>query len=405
MNTDATIGARIRELRERAGLQSQELAAALGIDPSAISNIEKGKRAVKTTELAVIASTIGVSPLAILSPESPVSQLPVAARATDSEGSVGTVVARLNALTDLHHLLLDSGCELANGSSLDEVPEVDIEHWLASADRLAQWARESLLPPSDGAQPDRFTKLAEAIERNLGVDVMVEGFPAREVLGACITDRRWPFILVNRGQPITRALFTLAHELGHVLSGEGKESITLDVTLTQHTKEEMFANAFAASFLMPSSSVQELIDKFGVTSKALASMVSLFGVSFESLIYRLHNLGKISAATRDQLQSLGWPAVLQDLGTEDRRRALARQGMQPERRPPGLLTVRTHAAYEAGIVSVRPLASLLDVNPDELIDLYVRERDSQEAWSGNVTNETGVDPSSSDEDRYSGVPA
>jgi Zn-dependent peptidase ImmA (M78 family)/DNA-binding XRE family transcriptional regulator len=399
----ASIGTRIRELREKAGVQSQELASSLGIDPSAMSNIERGKRALKSSELAAIASILGVSPLAILSGDSLLSKLPVAARGTEAERSSGSALARLTALAELHQLLSDSDEDLGTKPWLDEVPTASLDDWRESGDELARWARQYVLPPTDTAPLDRFTELAEAIERNLAVDVMVEEFPELEVLGASITDRRFPFILVNRNQPTSRALFTLAHELGHVLSGDGGEAITLDVSLTLHTKPEMFANAFAASFLMPLSSVQEEIDKYGVTSKALARMVTRFGVSFESLVYRLHNLEHISATTRNRLQSQGWPAVLSDLGPEDRRRALGRQGMRPERRPPGILTVRTVGGYQAGVVSVRPLAGLLGLDPDVLLESYVRERDSQDVWDSGESE--GGSQATSDEDRYSGVPA
>lgn len=405
VDTAASIGARIRELREKAGVQSQELAASLGIDPSAMSNIERGKRAVKTSELAAIASALGVSPLAILATDSLMAQLPVAARATDSGGAIGSAVARLTALAELNELLSQSDEELAAKPWLDELPAVDGDDWLRSGEELAQWVRQYVLPMADTPPLDRFTELAETIERSLGVDVMVDEFPAGEILGASITDRRFPFILVNRNQPITRALFTLAHELGHVLSGDGGEAVTLDVTLTLHTKPEMLANVFAACFLMPSSSVQEEIDMYGITSKALAHMVIRLGVSFESLVYRLHNLGHISAVTRDRLQSQGWPAVLQDLGPDERRRALGRQGMRPERRPPGLLMLRTLAGYQAGVISVRPLASLLDQDPDDLLEAYIRERDSQDIWGEETSDRASPNGATSAEDRYSGIPA
>jgi hypothetical protein len=205
---------------------------------------------------------------------------------------------------------------------------------------------------------------------------------------------------VNRDQPSSRALFTLAHELGHVLSGQGEHPITFDMSLSEHTPPEMFANAFAAAFLMPMSNVQAIIDQDRLTSRALARMVTEFGVSFESLVYRLHNLGHISATQRDRLRALGWPAVLADLDPEERRRALGRQGMRPERRPPGLLVLRTFQGYQQGSVSVRPLAGLLDVDADELLGQLVREQDSLDAVDT-------ADPSrheTSDEERYSGSP-
>jgi Zn-dependent peptidase ImmA (M78 family)/transcriptional regulator with XRE-family HTH domain len=402
MESASGIGARIRELRERAGIQSQVLAARLGLDPSAMSNIESGKRALKSSELASIATILGVSPLAILSEDSLLAALPIAARAQSDAVSVSSALARLTALAELHQVLTDQG--IAASPALDDVPAVNLEDWLHSANTVAAWARD-YLPSRGQVSPgqvplDRFARIAEVIERNLGVDVLVEDYPSNEIHGASITDRRFPFILINRNQPLSRALFTLAHELGHVLSGQGEQLITLDVTLAQHTPSEMFANAFAAAFLMPMSDIQAIIDVDHLSSKAYARMLTEFRVSFATLVYRLHNLGYISAARRDRLRDRGLTAVLTDLDPEEQRRALGRQGMRPGRRPPGPLVLRTYQGYQQGGVSVRPLAGLLGIDPDELLAQLVRHQDSQDALEDGYAAEVV----SSDAERYSGNP-
>src|ERR1700687_39784 len=109
MATAAEVGARIRDLRERAEMQSQQLAAKVGIDPSAMSNIERGKRSVKTDELARIADALGVSPLAILSPDSLLARMPVAARVQVAQLSDGSAVKRLTALAELNEVLSEGG--------------------------------------------------------------------------------------------------------------------------------------------------------------------------------------------------------------------------------------------------------------------------------------------------------
>lgn len=68
-------GHRIRELRQSAGLTAGRLGEATDLTPTAVSRIENGKRSIKSTELAGIASALGVSPLAILDPSSPSGQL------------------------------------------------------------------------------------------------------------------------------------------------------------------------------------------------------------------------------------------------------------------------------------------------------------------------------------------
>ncbi|MEJ7721801.1 MAG: ImmA/IrrE family metallo-endopeptidase [Ilumatobacteraceae bacterium] len=46
-----------------------------------------------------------------------------------------------------------------------------------------------------------------------------------------ITDRSFPLVFVRASQPRPRALFTLAHELAHVLAGDG-DTFTVDEDLT-----------------------------------------------------------------------------------------------------------------------------------------------------------------------------
>lgn len=396
MSSETTIGARIRALREGAGVQSQELAARVGLDPSAMSNIERGKRAVKTEELASIARALGVSPLAILSEGSLLERLPVAARAQAEVVSDGSAVARLTALAELHEVLSAHG--FPSAPALDDVPPVDLDRWLGSADALASWVRTRI--QLDGPHKDRLSQLAAAIEREFHVDVLIEDSPD-QIAGASITDRRFPFIFVNRDQPITRALFTLAHELAHVLSGQGDSALTLDVNLTAHTNPERFANAFAASLLMPKARISAIVGESDRGGTALARMVWEFGVSYESLVYRLHNLGLINANGRDQLRGRGWTAVLTDLKDDDMRRTLLSSlGMRPEQKPPDLLTERTFHGYQQGVVSVRPLAGLLGLPADDLLDTMVRLQDSRDAVDDKYPPVPGV----SDEDRYSGDP-
>jgi Zn-dependent peptidase ImmA (M78 family)/transcriptional regulator with XRE-family HTH domain len=395
MDLAAGIGARIRTLRERSGIQSQELASKLGMDPSAMSNIERGKRAVKTEELAAIAAALGVSPLALLSDDSLLGRLPVAPRAQAALAPDGAALARLTALAELNEVLAQGG--IPPEPHLQGVPVVDTVRWLASANALAEWARKRLSPPSDSA--DRFSDLAESIEEELGIDVLVESCPGEELAGACITDWSFPFILVNQDQPRTRAVFTLAHEVGHVLSKQA-DIVTLDVSLAARSDRERLANAFAASFLMPKERVQAIVEKHARSIGALATMLTEFGVSLESLVYRLHNLGFINAAGRDQLRARGWTGVLNNFDDDQRRKALLEaMGTRPEHRPPGLLTERVFRGYQRGVVSVRPLAGLLGEDEEVLLDKLVRDQDSRRVLEGDFPAEEA-----SDEERYSGSP-
>ncbi len=360
---EVSIGRQIRRLREAAGLKAADLADALGVDASAVSNLEHGRRNVKASELAAIANFLGVSQLAILEPHSLLGRLPVAHRTNGDDGGSRSTRMRITALAELHQVLSDGGHPAA--AQIGGLPSRD-PRWLEHANALADWALHRLDPATEGE--DRLTELASAIEDSLGVDVMVERLGKDSPLGLSITDVEFSFILVNADQLRSRALFTLAHELGHVLSGDGA-MINIDRDLRARSNEERLANAFAAALLMPESKVLGIIKEHGRGAESLARMLIRFEVSYETLVYRLHNLQIINAHGRDRLRSIGWTGLVEHLEDDGMARSLlAARGARPERRPPALLAARCLRGALDGTVGAGPLAQLLDVDVDNMIE-------------------------------------
>jgi Zn-dependent peptidase ImmA (M78 family) len=102
-----------------------------------------------------------------------------------------------------------------------------------------------------------------------------------------------PEIYVHASDSPNRQRFTCAHELGHYV----KRSATADIeweyvehrdllTSQGSNPEEIYANRFAASLLMPKEKVEELRKTLGPVALAYE-----FGVSPEAMHYRLVNLG------------------------------------------------------------------------------------------------------------------
>ena len=142
-------------------------------------------------------------------------------------------------------------------NNLHEVPQVQHEWQLEGrSGQLAHWATRHLGVEPTGVK--RFNQFAKAIEERLGVDVIVEKYPSDPLSGAAITARDFPLIFVNSQHPTPRALFTLAHECGHLLLGHDG-SIAVDDNLAGSTQAERQANAFAAAFLMPADKVDQYI--------------------------------------------------------------------------------------------------------------------------------------------------
>ncbi|MFC9687262.1 helix-turn-helix domain-containing protein [Kribbella sp. NPDC056951] len=413
---EAELGTRIKTLREALGLRASDLATRVDLDPTALSKIENGRRAVKSVELARIAHALRVSPLALLQPDSLIGRLPVAARQAGSTIAMGAAYERLESLSELHVVLADNG--FPSSPHLPSVPSVDGMYWLDAAETLSAWARENLQALPDG--DDRFAALVETIETTLGLDVVVEAFDGDPLTGAAITDQSFPLLFVNAAHPLPRSLFTLAHELGHVLAGHNGSTITLDRELSGSTDDERMANAFAADFLMPEAIVRQTIEQQGRQYPTLVQLAYRLGVSFESLIYRLHNLGVIDARGRDKLKRVNWrgivlaisePSGFGGLKKNEAARFQARWVTPPPTNPPAMLIQRATNGYRKGAIGAPALADLLgrDTQPLLTQQLLAQLQDDPDLVAAREIIDADYAPAADadaedPEERFSGIP-
>jgi len=269
----------------------------------------------------------------------------------------GEVLERLTGIAELHEILAEWESERTNYS----FPAVDTDQWLDQASSLASWARENL--GYVAAESNHFIDLVQAIEENLNIDVLVEARADEDFAGASVTDSEYSLIYVNAEQPITRALFTLAHELGHVLVQDG--SFVVDEDLVANSDRERFANAFAAELLLPEEEIRALIGDSSPDALTLCTLLARYGSSYETLIYRLHNLRIIDAMGRDKLKKIGLRGLMSQIEDVDlEARLFARIRKFPARHAPVPMTKRAFSGYKRGIISSRPLASLLGVSPE-----------------------------------------
>lgn len=130
------------------------------------------------------------------------------------------------------------------------------------------------------------------------------------VLGAAIYKSGDFIVFSNSSQVLSREIFTVAHELGHIQLGHvgSHKQVIKDTDVLEKTNEEAEADYFAACFLMPKDKVDKFVDfqlqnheKNTWTMVDVAAVMSEFNVSFETAINRLVALGIISQSQRDSL--------------------------------------------------------------------------------------------------------
>ena len=122
-----------------------------------------------------------------------------------------------------------------------------------------------------------------------------------EDLGACI--------LLNRSHPRSRRRWTLSHELAHFMSTRRESSVAFSRNQGKHP-DDVFADAFAAAFLMPSATVRRIFDEYvGEDGKFSARHLILgahrLGVSLEAFGRQLEKLDLVPANTYYSLRDRG----------------------------------------------------------------------------------------------------
>jgi Zn-dependent peptidase ImmA (M78 family) len=111
-------------------------------------------------------------------------------------------------------------------------------------------------------------------------------------------------IFTNSCSRLSREIFTLAHEIGHVILHLDDENSFIDDNVTINGRstdeKEQEANYFAACLLMPSDDVDRFIDleiqdfqEKGLSAMDIARIMSEFNVSFDMALNRLESLGVI----------------------------------------------------------------------------------------------------------------
>jgi Zn-dependent peptidase ImmA (M78 family) len=355
--TREALAHRVSRAIAAAGLSQAEVARRIRLDPSALSRALSGQRNLKSLELALIAKELSVSTESLLSEAEPPS-VALAARAQPGAAPALTSALRLAGdFLDLDELLVHYGYGSSESGGV-RVSGASTPH--AQGEDLARGVREEM-GIGDDDLPYELWELALALEQTLGIDVCFEPLSVG-LDGLSVARGGLRLAIVGSAVAATRQRFTLAHELCHLVVGDSQELLVDENLFGRKTDDERRANAFAAAFLMPAHALREQVQRGYVSEDLIARLLGRYGVSLDALAFRLHNLDLINAATRERVRAMSSNRIALRSG-----RAADLQARN-DQRAPGNLLVRTIEAYGGAAISIRPLASLLRVDPSQLLD-------------------------------------
>ena len=116
--------------------------------------------------------------------------------------------------------------------------------------------------------------------------------------GFCLDDPNFPIIYVNNNNAKSRQIFTLFHELAHLLMHTGGIDTWQDNYIARMTGDnrriEVLCNLFAAEFLVPSHDFEARLAGVSINDRAIKNWASLYCVSRETILRRLFDQGRVS---------------------------------------------------------------------------------------------------------------
>jgi len=290
--------------RKRSGLSVEDLAERIDKTPHEVSRWEDGKGSPTYACLEDLAYRHFKVPLAVFFfPEPPATEDPVRKfrRLPDYE------LARLSTDT-LHTIRLaqafqDSLGELTSGPTDKHIlKEIEPKH--LSTLQLAKSARDYLGISVDAqfrfVSSESAFKAWRHVLEEAGVYTFKDSLKDRYISGFCLLHSRYPVIMVNNSNSFTRQLFTLIHELGHLLFGvyglTDVDEQYIEYMDRDDKQLEIRCNKFASHFLVPDESFARGVRMFkskGVS--AVSELAKKYSVSREVILRRLLDHGLISA--------------------------------------------------------------------------------------------------------------
>jgi len=138
-----------------------------------------------------------------------------------------------------------------------------------------------------------------------GVFVFKASFKQKDISGFSLLDDDFPIIYLNNSTSKTRQIFSLFHELAHLLlhvSGIAKFDAPYGHGVSVATGDiEVFCNRFSAEFLVPMEDFKQQIrnvphDVASVSDSQFSKLAVRYGVSREAVLRRFADLGRVDPA-------------------------------------------------------------------------------------------------------------
>lgn len=297
----------IRWARETGGFNIDDVVVKLKrkrITSETIASWEKGTASPTYAQLERLAYEIYKRPLALFFfPEPPEEETPEESFRTLPQEEVNLLEPRLLYLVRQARVMQENLRELFDGinpAKKQVFSDITIHRSDTVAD-VAKVVREYLEVGLNQQYAlttnDKALKFWRDVLEKHGVYVFKDAFKDEECSGFCLYDDVFPVIYINNSQAKIRQIFTLFHELAHLLFKTGGIDLRHDYVRKMegnNRRIEVFCNKFAGEFLVPTEDIKPQIHYQTIDDNLLTRLARKYSVSREVILRKCLDLKYIT---------------------------------------------------------------------------------------------------------------
>lgn len=268
---------RIKLARESRGMTQTSMAKETSFNQATLSKIEKGLYHVTEEMIDEISSILGYKKDFFYK-----SHEVYPLRHFYFRRNLGTTVTNSKKLESIINIISSNIIDLAESIDITvDLPFVDLTKQKLTPELVAIQIRQYFSLPKGPVK-----NVINALEKQ-GIIIHFIDFKDLKISGVSfITPNGIPLIIINNNIPNSRKVFTIAHELGHlVMHYKGG-------VIGEERDTEKEANIFASEFLVPAKEIKS--ELFNLNEEKLFALKSYWKVSIQSLIYKANDLNVIS---------------------------------------------------------------------------------------------------------------
>ncbi|MCL1810237.1 MAG: ImmA/IrrE family metallo-endopeptidase [Clostridiales bacterium] len=297
--------------RKELNLSIDDVARKMKKTPNVIEGWEAGSSSPTYAQLEKLAYEIYKIPMAVFFfSEPPESTKVKASFRTTPDAVYNRIPSAVLKIFREAEIMIDNLYELKEGlnsidqwNSLKEFAGTDI---YVVADNLRKYLDVSVAEQKSWGSSEFALRFWREKVTESGIFIFRNPFKEIEYSGFCLYDEHFPIIYLNSSNSKNRQIFTIFHELWHLLSHTSgidflHDSKTIDFFDKASRDIEIQCNRFAAEFLLPDAEFEKIVSNHEADEKTVATIAAEFSVSRELVLRKFFDYKMVAQSDYDCL--------------------------------------------------------------------------------------------------------